>query len=82
MLIGGPIIPMKYGRIDAYPPLVYKPHERLPHPVGPWNHNAQDHLREVFYRMGFTDKEIVVLSGAHTLGRARVERSGFGKPVS
>lgn len=28
-----------------------------------------EHLREVFYRMGFNDREIVALSGAHTLGR-------------
>ncbi|KAK9110244.1 hypothetical protein Sjap_018304 [Stephania japonica] len=40
------------------------------------------HLREVFYRMGLNDKEIVALSGAHTLGRARPERSGWGKPVT
>jgi L-ascorbate peroxidase len=39
-----------------------------------------EHLREVFYRMGLSDKEIVALSGAHTLGRARPERSGWGKP--
>jgi len=39
-----------------------------------------EHLREVFYRMGLNDKEIVALSGAHTLGRARPERSGWGKP--
>ncbi len=26
-------------------------------------------LRDVFYRMGFNDKEIVALSGAHALGR-------------
>lgn len=32
--------------------------------------NAQDHLRNVFYRMGFNDEGIVALSGAHTLGRA------------
>nr|CAB3483971.1 unnamed protein product [Digitaria exilis] len=35
------------------------------------------HLREVFYRMGLSDKDIVALSGGHTLGRARPERSGF-----
>lgn len=26
-------------------------------------------LRDVFYRMGFNDREIVALSGAHALGR-------------
>ena len=30
-------------------------------------------------RMGFNDQEIVALSGAHTLGRAKPTRSGFGK---
>ncbi|KAH0969162.1 hypothetical protein GBA52_028974 [Prunus armeniaca] len=33
------------------------------------------HLREVFYRMGLSDKDIVVLSGGHTLNR-----SGFDGP--
>ena len=27
------------------------------------------HLREVFYRMGFNDRDIVALSGTHTVGR-------------
>jgi L-ascorbate peroxidase len=35
------------------------------------------HLRNVFTKkMGFTDQEIVALSGAHTIGRAYKERSG------
>ena len=41
--------------------------------------DAAHHLRNVFHRMGFTDQEIVALSGAHTLGRAYPNRSGFGK---
>ena len=36
---------------------------------------------QVFYRMGFNDQEIVALSGAHTLGRAWKNRSGFGAEV-
>ncbi|CAE7491218.1 APXT, partial [Symbiodinium natans] len=35
------------------------------------------HLRNVFgKKMGFTDQQIVALSGAHTIGRAFKERSG------
>lgn len=35
-------------------------------------------LRDVFYRMGFNDREIVALSGAHALGRCG--REGTGVP--
>lgn len=40
------------------------------------------HLRDVFGRMGFNDQEIVALSGAHTLGRCHMTRSGFDGPWS
>ncbi|NP_001132683.1 probable L-ascorbate peroxidase 7, chloroplastic-like isoform X1 [Zea mays] len=74
---GGPKIPMKYGRVDVTGPEQCPPEGKLPD-AGP--SSPADHLREVFYRMGLNDKEIVALSGAHTLGRSRPERSGWGKP--
>lgn len=74
---GGPKIPMKYGRVDTTAPEECPPEGNLPDAGPP---SPADHLREVFYRMGLTDKEIVVLSGAHTLGRSRPDRSGWGKP--
>jgi cytochrome c peroxidase len=39
-----------------------------------------EHLRDIFRRMGFGDQEIVVLSGAHSLGRCHPDRSGFINP--
>uniref|UniRef100_A0ACD5YUF2 Uncharacterized protein n=1 Tax=Avena sativa TaxID=4498 RepID=A0ACD5YUF2_AVESA len=74
---GGPTIPMKYGRVDITAPEQCPPEGRLPD-AGP--RLPAEHLREVFYRMGLDDKEIVALSGAHTLGRSRPDRSGWGKP--
>jgi len=38
------------------------------------------HLRDVFYRQGFNDRQIVALSGGHTLGRCNISRSGFDGP--
>lgn len=40
-----------------------------------------DHIRDVFGRMGFSDQEIVALSGAHALGRCHSDRSGFDGSV-
>lgn len=34
------------------------------------------HVRDVFYRMGFNDREIVSLLGAHAVGRCHTEASG------
>ena len=41
---------------------------------------GQDHIRDIFYRLGFNDREIVALIGAHALGRAHADRSGFDGP--
>lgn len=90
---GGPKIPMRYGRVDAKGPEDCSPEGNLPDaepgPTGTYgtdkgtkstiDTSPAGHLRKVFYRMGFGDKEIVALSGAHTLGRAWKDRSGLGK---
>lgn len=63
--IGGPEIPMRYGRLDASA----SPKEgNLPDAMPPFKGepDAATHLRNVFYRMGFDDRAIVALSGAHT----------------
>ncbi len=51
---------------------------RLPQALSPCPDGATIpgvHIRNVFYRLGFTNKEIVALCGAHTIGRAFSERS-------
>lgn len=81
-LAGGPQIPMRYGREDVLDAAQCAPEGRLPSAGAPYHDgsgSAGDHLRRIFYRMGMNDQEIVALSGAHTLGRARPERSGWGK---
>ena len=79
---GGPTIPMKFGRKDAPGPESLTPEGNRPAGGAPWPKGADGaaaHLRDVFGRMGLSDQEIVALSGAHTLGRAKPSRSGFGK---
>ncbi|OCF33440.1 cytochrome c peroxidase, mitochondrial [Kwoniella heveanensis CBS 569] len=71
---GGPTIPWRPGRIDGFEHHV-TPDGRLPDAA-----QAQDHLRFIFYRMGFNDQEIVALSGAHAMGRCHTDRSGFEGP--
>jgi len=72
---GGPSVPFKFCRSDHPDDSKCPANGRLPDA----NQGAQ-HLRDVFYRMGFDDREIVALSGAHTLGRCHLVRSGFDGP--
>ena len=80
--MGGPVIGFTPGRSDASAPNVapskdkrFTPDDRLPDAA-----QKQSHLRDVFYRMGFDDREIVCLSGAHAVGRCHTDRSGFWGP--
>lgn len=77
--MGGPAdIAWKGGRTDFADESKVPPRGRLPDGA-----QGADHLRAVFYRMGFSDQEIVALSGAHNLGRCHADRSGFeGKWVN
>ena len=73
--MGGPTIAWRPGRGDAATAVACTPDGRLPDAS-----QGQDHLRKIFYRMGFSDQEIVALSGAHALGRCHTDRSGFDGP--
>ncbi len=70
----GPKIPWRAGRVDQdetkQPPL-----GRLPDAS-----KGSKHIRDIFYRMGFNDQQIVALMGAHALGRCHTDRSGFDGP--
>jgi cytochrome c peroxidase len=70
----GPVIPYRPGRQDRDVSFC-TPDGRLPDAS-----QGHDHLRNIFYRMGFNDQEIVALSGAHALGRCHTDRSGYDGP--
>ncbi|CAG8707061.1 3152_t:CDS:2, partial [Acaulospora colombiana] len=72
---GGPNIPWIPGRKDADSSAACTPDGRLPDAS-----KGSSHLRDIFYRMGFNDREIVALAGAHALGRCHKERSGYEGP--
>jgi len=80
--MGGPDCGFTPGRSDAPKPDTppskdkrFTPDDRLPDAA-----QGAQHLRDVFYRMGFSDQEIVALSGAHAIGRCHTDRSGFWGP--
>ncbi|VVB10100.1 unnamed protein product [Arabis nemorensis] len=68
---GGPAIQFTPGRKDADSP----DEGELPDA-----NQGASHLRTLFSRMGLSDRDIVALSGGHTLGRAHKERSDFEGP--
>jgi cytochrome c peroxidase len=70
----GPKIPYRPGRADK-DISACTPDGRLPDAA-----KGQDHVRDIFYRMGFDDQEIVALVGAHAVGRCHTNRSGFDGP--
>ena len=79
--MGGPKVGFRSGRSDAPKATTpeedprFSPDGRLPD----GDKDAQ-HIRDIFYRMGFDDKGIVALSGAHAVGRCHTDRSGFWGP--
>ncbi|KAF9236345.1 heme peroxidase [Melanogaster broomeanus] len=72
--MAGPKVPWRPGRIDGFAAQA-TPDGRLPDAS-----QGAPHIRDIFYRMGFNDQEIVALSGAHALGRCHTTRSGFEGP--
>jgi cytochrome c peroxidase len=78
---GGPAIDWRAGRVDEQVEAV-TPDGRLPNAdTGHGQAANAHHLRhDVFYRMGFNDRDIVALSGAHALGRAHKDASGYSGP--
>lgn len=75
--MGGPAVPTRFGRKDATSSA-----ESVEGQAGrlPDGDKGVDHLREIFHPKGFTDKDIVALSGAHTVGSCHADRSGFDGP--
>eukprot|EP00051_Salpingoeca_urceolata_P026486 m.477468 g.477468 ORF g.477468 m.477468 type:complete len:327 (+) comp20852_c0_seq1:89-1069(+) len=73
--MGGPAIPWTPGRTDKDDGTSCPANGLLPDAT-----QGPGHVRDVFYRMGFNDREIVALIGAHTLGECHADRSGFVGP--
>lgn len=73
-VMGGPAVPTRFGRKDAADSSasVESQAGRLPD-----GDKGVDHLRDIFAPKGFSDKDIVALSGAHTVGKCHADRSGF-----
>jgi len=78
--MGGPKIPFRPGRTDAPSGEWCTPDGRLPGADMGTKPGTIAHIKEIFYRMGLSDQEIVALVGAHALGRCHTDRSGYTGP--
>jgi cytochrome c peroxidase len=72
--MSGPIVEWRPGRQDRTE-IDCTPDGRLPD-----GSKEQNHIRQVFGRMGFNDQEMVALIGGHAVGRCHHDRSGFEGP--
>lgn len=79
-MAGGPEIPYQLGRVDFEDGEKSPEDGRLPDADKGSMEKTASHMRDVFGRMGFTDKEMVCLIGAHTVGRCHTDRSGYWGP--
>merc|ERR1712048_1297331 len=73
---------MKYGRVDGSPGIDHLAPAPFGLPGVCFDEDPVAHLKSVFYKYNMDDKDIVALSGAHTLGRAFADRSGTVKEGS
>lgn len=78
--MGGPSIPFRLGRKDATSGEECTPDGRLPDADKGETGKTTQHVRDIFYRMGFKDHDIVALMGAHAVGRCYPTRSGYSGP--
>lgn len=77
---GGPTIPFRFGREDFEHGDTSPPDGRLPDADKGSKVKTISHIRDVFYRMGLDDRDIVALLGAHALGRCHTDASGYWGP--
>lgn len=77
--MGGPTVNWKAGRTDSPKP-TNVPDGRLPSANCGSSKNNIAHIRAIFGRMGFDDRETVALIGAHAVGRCHTDASGFWGP--
>lgn len=78
--MGGPEVAWRPGRVDFNDGTSSPADGRLPNADMGNDVATAQHLRDIFYRMGFNDREIVALSGAHAVGRCHEDASGYSGP--